>query len=183
MTRDYVKSSGLPSGLLIGQRVALGEASKQEVLELTCGQRRRIQMTLLANATERDQCIGLRAGLDAVGGDCEADLAHQRDDRAHDRTVVRVRGDGVDRHPIDAHLVERQTAQQAERRDAASEVVETHTATPRHETQPSVVAARQVSPSTAVSLMSIVTSDGSMPFTMSLNGSSRHVRSVASGPC
>ena len=51
--------------------------------------------------------VGLGAGLDAVGRDGETDLADERDDRADDRSVVRVGGDRVDGDAVDAHLVER----------------------------------------------------------------------------
>jgi hypothetical protein len=162
------------------QRVPLGQARQQVVLELAGGQCRRVEVALLAHTAERDQRIGLGAGLHAVGGHREADLAHERDDRAHDRAVVGVRGDGVDRQPVDAHLVERQPAQQAQRRHAAGEVVEAHPATASTERGQVRGRRRQVAVH-ALSRTSIVTNDGSTPCSISSMGSSRQVRSVASG--
>ena len=82
---------GLPCGLLIGRhRVPLGHTGKKEVLELARRQCMRVQMALLANTAKRDEGIGLRTGLDSVGSDGQTNFAHERNDGAHDRSIVRV---------------------------------------------------------------------------------------------
>ena len=75
-------------------------------------------------AADLAQHVELRAGLDALGDDLEADGLGEADDQAHERRVVVGEREALDELARDLQRVERQVAQVAERRVAGAEVVE-----------------------------------------------------------
>ena len=95
-----------------------------EAAQVGGGLRRREEVALGLVAVERDQRDELLLGLDAFGGDAQAERVGQTDDRRDDRGVAGIGAEAAHERTVDLHGVDREPLQVAERGVAGAEVVD-----------------------------------------------------------